>query len=102
MNVNSDDDAQTRATSSTQIACARNPAALTAELLGEREPGEAGVAPGVPRVPGILLVLVGAGRVRRDLVLGQAPDRRPQLLEVVGKGEAAHRPAFRREVRARH
>ena len=51
MNVNSDDDAQTRATSSTADRVREDPAALAAVLLGEREPGEPGVAPRLPARP---------------------------------------------------
>ena len=90
MNVNSDDDAQTRATSSTAIACARIPPPWPPYVLGEREAREAGVAPRVPALPRVLLALVGLGRVRRDVVLGEPPQRRPQLDVLVGKDERAH------------
>ena len=51
MNVNSDDDAHTRATSSTRERVGEEAAALTAVLLREREAREAGVAPRVPASP---------------------------------------------------
>ena len=47
---------------------------LTAERFGERETGEARVAPRVPRLPRVLLVLVGARGIRGDLVDGQTSD----------------------------
>ena len=47
---------------------------LTAERFGERETGEARVAPRVPRLPWVLLVLVGARGIRGDLVDGQTSD----------------------------
>ena len=97
MKVNSDDDAQTRADLLHADRVGEEPAALTTELLGERETREPGLAPSVPRVPRVFLVLVGMRGVRRDLVLGETPDRRPQLREVVGQGETGQRPAFRRD-----
>ena len=58
MNVNSDDDAQTRHLLD-RDRMGEDPAALTAELLRERQAREAGVAPRVPARPRVLLALVG-------------------------------------------
>ena len=84
MNVNSDDDAQTRATSSTRDRVGEEPAVLPAELGREGEARESGVAPRFPARPRIHLGLVDFGRVsarcaprRAAVPIPAAPRARP-------------------------
>ena len=57
-------------------------AVLAAILAGERKTREARVLPGVPGRPGILLALVSRGSIRRNVLFGQASQRRAQLVEL--------------------
>ncbi len=95
MNVNSDDDAQTRATSSTAIACARIPPPWPPYSSGNARPANPASRHASQLAHGYSSCSSASAAFGRDVLLGQPPHRRAELDVLVGKNERAHavRPA---------
>ena len=87
MNVNSDDDAHTRATSSTAIAWARMPPPWPPYSSGNAQAREAGVAPRVPAAHGYSSRSSASAAFGAIVLLREPPHRRAQLDVLVGKHE---------------